>query len=184
VKIVTRGVTQRKLPRNAKGRLRPGLDGVLSAPVARPTKRAARGPCRRAVGTDIWAAQREARRGTDGSIDKMPYCMSGDATALGCGRKGGGTVVRRNQHMDVLTTGNSPVTTGGRGAGEIWGKMAPKGGSQLEVIAAQEMVTGRLMSGIGPGDTTALGRHGENGPRPLFQFNFPFSILIFQAGDK
>jgi hypothetical protein len=110
--------------------------------------------------------------------------MSGDAMTLGCGRKGGGTVVRRNQHMDVSTTGNSPVTTGGRGAGEIWGKMAPKGGSQLEVIAAQEMLTGRLMSEIGPGDTTTLGRHGENGPRPLFQFNFPFSILIFQAGDK
>jgi hypothetical protein len=35
---------QRTLPRHTKGRLGPGLDSALSAPAARPAKRAARGP--------------------------------------------------------------------------------------------------------------------------------------------
>jgi hypothetical protein len=35
---------QRTLPRRAKGRLCPGLDGALSALAARPMKRATRGP--------------------------------------------------------------------------------------------------------------------------------------------
>jgi hypothetical protein len=52
--------------------------------------------------------------------------------------------------------------------------MAPTGGSQLAVTVVQEMVTGWLVRGIGLGSTAALGRHGENGPRPLFQINFLF----------
>jgi hypothetical protein len=52
--------------------------------------------------------------------------------------------------------------------GRILGKTTPTGGSQLAVTMAQEMVTDQLVSGIGPGDIAALGRHGENGPRPFF----------------
>jgi hypothetical protein len=49
---------QRTLPRCVKGRLRPGLDGALLAPTARPAKQAARGPRLRAVGTGIRPTQR------------------------------------------------------------------------------------------------------------------------------
>jgi hypothetical protein len=48
---------QLTLPRHVNGRLRPGLDGMLSAPVARSVKWATRGPHRRAVGSGFRAAQ-------------------------------------------------------------------------------------------------------------------------------
>jgi hypothetical protein len=82
--------------RRVKGRLHPSLDGALSAPAARPAKWAARGPCHRAVGTDILLAQREVRWSTDDSINKAPRCTSGDAMTPGCRHIGGGTVARRN----------------------------------------------------------------------------------------
>jgi hypothetical protein len=82
--------------RRVKGRLRPSLDGALSAPAARPVKWAARGPRRRAVGTGILSAQREARWSADDSVNKAPRCTSGDATTPRCRHIGGGTAAIRN----------------------------------------------------------------------------------------
>jgi hypothetical protein len=108
-----------------KGRLRPGLDDVLSAPTAWPAKRPAQGPHHQAVGTDIHAAQRGARQSEDDSVDKTLHYMSGDATAPGCGRTGGDTEARRNRRVDSSVTWNSPAMTRGVGAREDWGKKAP-----------------------------------------------------------
>jgi hypothetical protein len=107
---------QLTLPRHVNGRLRPGLDGMLSAPVARSVKWATRGPHRRAVGTGFQVAQREARWSADCSADQTPHCRSGDMTAPWCKCIGGGTVKTRNRHLDG--SGNSPATTCRRGAGE------------------------------------------------------------------
>jgi hypothetical protein len=63
------------------------------------------------------------------SVDSTPRGMSGDAMALGRGRKGGGTVVWRNRRVDGSVVGIPLAMTHGRGAGEIWGKAAPTGGA-------------------------------------------------------
>jgi hypothetical protein len=116
---------QRTLPRHVKGRLRPGLDGALSAQAAWSVKQSARGPYHQAVGTSIRAAQRGARQSVDANVDKTPHCTSGDTMTPRCGCTGGSTEARRNRCVDGLVTGNSSVMTHDVGAREDWGKKAP-----------------------------------------------------------
>jgi hypothetical protein len=66
--------------------------------------------------------------------------MSDDVTAPGCRRIGGGTVVRRNRHVDGSVTRSSPATTHGHRAEEDLGEEGPD--RWVPVVSVGEAVTG------------------------------------------
>jgi hypothetical protein len=114
------------------------------------------------------------QQGTDGSDVERPLGDTRqDAMAQGGRRTGGqwrGARTRATAWRNNRNRGSDAIE---RTAEEIWGKISV-GEAQLTVTVAREMVMGQLMRGNGPGDAVALGRHGKNGPRSLFQFKFPF----------
>jgi hypothetical protein len=76
-----------------------------------------------------------------------------------------------------------PVSPHGRGAGEDCGEMALTSGPRLSATMTRSGRQDRLTCEDGPRCySNRLARRKTIGTP--FQFNFPFSILIFQAGEK
>jgi hypothetical protein len=100
----------------------------------------------------------------------MPCCTSGDGMAPGCGRTGGSPEARRNRRVGGSATGNSPVTTRGRGAGEDLGEDGPN----RWVPASGDR---GARNGNGPAHAQDWAeRHCSDGPARRKRPDTPFSI--------